>query len=246
MTAGEYFEQVSTLPIVQPQTLTRNRPIVVVAPHPDDESLGVGGLIAMARREEQDVTLVLVTDGTASHPNSLRYQKQELAALRRAELAEAGRLLGLGQDRIHELGLSDAAAPTSGPLFEQSLLAMSDIIAETGAKTIFVPWMGDPHCDHQMAALMGDRMRHLLPHVTLWSYPIWGWHLPATHQIAAPPPVGVRLDISSVQQIKREAIAAHVSQMTDLIADDPEGFRFSEETLAPFHGRYEYFIEVPA
>ena len=44
------------------------RPFVVLSPHPDDESLGMGGLIALARRNHQDVSIVAVTDGAGSHP----------------------------------------------------------------------------------------------------------------------------------------------------------------------------------
>lgn len=34
---------------------------------------------------------------------------------------------------------------------------------------------------------------------------------------------------------------AHRSQMTDLIDDDPTGFRFTEETISPFLDQYEFF-----
>ena len=44
---------------------------------------------------------------------------------------------------------------------------------------------------------------------------------------------------------KHKAIEAHASQMTDLIDDDPEGFQFTPETLAPFLEPVEVVFEMP-
>ena len=82
------------------------------------------------------------------------------------------------------------------------------------------------------------------PGLKLWAYPIWGWHIEASAEIHQPPPMASRIDISLYRDRKLKAVAAHASQMTDLINDDPDGFRFDERSLAPFLGRYEYFIEV--
>jgi LmbE family N-acetylglucosaminyl deacetylase len=216
----------------------------VLSPHPDDESLGAGGLIAAARAAGQDAEVVLITDGAASHPHSQRYPRQRLIALRRAELDAAGTLLGLSPDRVRHLGLPDAAAPTSGPGFEAAVNAIAETCVASRAKSLFVTWDGDPHCDHVATARMADAVRQRLPHLKLWAYPIWGWHLDPALQLDRAPPRGVRLDISPHLRVKHDAIAAHVSQMTDLIDDDPDGFRFTEATLAPFLGAFEYFIEV--
>jgi hypothetical protein len=72
-----------------------------------------------------------------------------------------------------------------------------------------------------------------------------GWHISADQPITAPPPTGLRLPIDDVLPIKRAAITAHASQMTDLIDDDPSGFRFTKAQLAPFLRPFEYYIEVP-
>ena len=169
-----------------------------------------------------------------------------LIATRQAELAEAGRILGLAPERTHHLGLRDTAAPTEGPDFDRAVGVIGDVVEQTGAASMFVTWGGDPHCDHKAAALLANAVRQHHPSLALWAYPIWGWHLPMATDVAATPPQGCRIDIADVRATKRAAIDAHVSQMTDLIADDPEGFRFTEETLAPFLGPFEYFIEMAA
>jgi LmbE family N-acetylglucosaminyl deacetylase len=245
LNAGEFFASLKTSPVIPWQELTRSRPFVVLSPHPDDESLGTGGLVALARRSRQDVSIVLLTDGSGSHPRSASYPRERLIATRQAELEEAGRILGLAPNCTCRLGLPDTAAPMNGPLFERAVTTIVEIARKVGATTLFVTWRGDPHRDHEAAALLAEEVRRRSPFMTLWAYPIWGWHLDVKKAVD-PAPRGYRIDISAVQPIKRAAIEAHVSQMTDLISDDPCGFRFTETTLIPFLGAFEYFIEVPA
>ena len=47
---------------------------LVVAPHPDDESLGCGGAIVLLRKFGNEVTVLTVSDGALSHPNSKKFQ----------------------------------------------------------------------------------------------------------------------------------------------------------------------------
>jgi LmbE family N-acetylglucosaminyl deacetylase len=241
--AGEYFRLVDELPVRDWRELTGEQPFVVLSPHPDDESLGTGGLIALARRHDQQVAVVLVTDGSKSHPNSLTYPRDRLIATRRAELLKAGRILGLAPAALFELGLPDAAAPMEGPDFDRAVDMARDIVASLKARSLFVTWGRDPHCDHEAAAHLAQELGRQDPTLKLWSYPVWGWHLPPGHTIPAPPPAGMRLAIEDVIDQKRAAIEAHQSQMTDMIDDDPDGFRFTANTIAPFLRPFEYYIE---
>ncbi|MCS3893386.1 LmbE family N-acetylglucosaminyl deacetylase [Bradyrhizobium japonicum USDA 38] len=245
MNAEDYFHRVKGLPITGWRELTRGEPFAVLSPHPDDESLGAGGLIAQARHHAQNLSIILLTDGSQSHPNSKTYPRDRLIATRRSELAEAAGILGVPLNRLFELGLHDTAAPSEGPDFEHSVDRVSTILASIDARTLFVTWEHDPHCDHQAAARLAQKLRRRDPALTLWSYPVWGWHLSPSHMVSAPAPKGFRLAIEDVLPQKRAAIAAHTSQMTDLIDDDPDGFRFTNETLEPFLRPFEYYIEVP-
>ncbi len=65
---------------------------VIVAPHPDDEVLGCGGLLQHLLALGRPVQLISVTDGTASHPGSRQWPAERLAAERPRESAEALRL----------------------------------------------------------------------------------------------------------------------------------------------------------
>jgi LmbE family N-acetylglucosaminyl deacetylase len=160
-------------------------------------------------------------------------------------LEAACRRLGLSSSGLYALGFPDTAAPTCGSVFDLAVSTILGIVDQTQASTLFVTWAGDPHCDHRSAALLAAQARRLRPSLKLFAYPIWGWHLDAAEAVSEAPPRGFRIDISGVKDIKRAAIAAHASQMTDMIPDDPDGFQLTEEVLAPFLGDYEYFLEVP-
>jgi len=242
---GQFFQLIDELPLEDWRTLTGGSPFVVFSPHPDDESLGVGGLIALARQHGTDVAIILVTDGSMSHPNSRAYPRERLVAIRRAEFVKAAGILGVAEDRLFELGLPDAAVPLEGLAFEQALAAVGAIVMKVGARNLFVTWEHDPHCDHEAAAQLARALRQKHPTLQLWSYPVWGWHLPPSQEVVAPAPEGFRLDIGEVLAQKRAAIAAHASQMTDLIDDDPQGFRFDENSLTPFLRPLEHFVKVP-
>jgi LmbE family N-acetylglucosaminyl deacetylase len=244
--AEHYLEALRISPLTTVRELTGGAPFVVLSPHPDDETLGTGGLIAEARAMGQDVDVIVVTDGSGSHPRSKEYPRRRLIDLRYSEVYRAGLALGLPSDRVTFLGLPDTAAPKSGPAFDNAVETTLTVIARSKADTLFVTWEKDPHCDHEASAALAKAVRRVSPGLKLWAYPIWGWHLEPSAETDQPPPKAVRLDISEYQGRKHEAIRAHASQMTDLIGDDPDGFRFDQKSLAPFLGPYEYFIEVPA
>jgi LmbE family N-acetylglucosaminyl deacetylase len=243
MKIAQYLEAARKLPIISREELTGKAPFVVLSPHPDDETLGLRGLIAQARSAGQEVHVMVLTDGAGSHPNSIEYPPEKLIDLRKAEVRVAGDILGVDPACVHHLDLPDTKAPSEGPAFDEAVRFMSELLRTFGAKNLFVTWDQDPHCDHKAAAVLAAAVRADNPGVRLWAYPIWGWHLDPDEHLPGEPK-GRRLDIRSQRTLKDRAIAAHASQMSSLIEDDPTGFRFTEETLAPFNGPYEYFLKV--
>ncbi len=246
MIAADLHAAWRALPLIAPTAWTHGAPLVVLSPHPDDETLGTGGLIAAARGAGHAVHVVIVTDGAGSHPRSQSYPASRLVALRKRESATAATLIGLSPAEITHLDLPDTRAPTDGPDFDAAVARILSIVRETRARTLLATWRHDPHCDHEAVAAMARAVREAHPGTALWSYPIWGWHLPDGTVVDEGRPQGFRLDIAPWLPRKRAGIAAHASQMTDLIADDPDGFRFTEATLAPFVQPFETVFEVPA
>ena len=245
MKAGDFLDAMQKMPVSTPAAFTGGSPIVVLSPHPDDESLGLGGLIAAVRADGGEVKIIVLTDGAASHPGSRAMPPAKLAAVRKEEVLEAASILGVPAADLTHLDLPDSAVPSSGPEFDATVALLDTMLEEAGASLLLVTWGHDPHCDHEAADAMARALRVRRADLAVWSYPIWGRHLDPATPIEAPAPDGFRLDITPWLDRKRRAIAAHASQMTDLIGDDPEGFRFTPALLAPFLEPHEVVFAMP-
>jgi len=177
---------------------------VVVAPHPDDEILGVGGLMSLTRT----ATVVAVTDGDASHPDASPEQQEHLRRIRPQESVEAIRLLGLDA-RLIRLGQGD------GHIREQPLTEALVEVLHPG-RICLATWRGDGHPDHEAVGRAAARACEITG-ATLWEYPIWMWHWAGPDDPRVPWHRARRIDLPpSTGQAKSEAIEAFVSQITPL------------------------------
>lgn len=243
MKAGDYLAALKTLPAGRLDDLVGRAPFLVLSPHPDDETLGCGGLLIAAERAGVPGHVMILTDGAASHPRSASFPPPRLTALRRDEARRALAHLGLPEDRLACLDLPDAATPSAGPDFDAAVEAIAARARAVAARTLFVTWGHDPHCDHETAFAMARAAAGRLG-LPLFAYPVWGLHLPPETDLDVSPPRGFRFDIGADRATKRRALDCYASQMTRLIDDDPEAFCFTEAQLAPFLGEVETFIAV--
>jgi LmbE family N-acetylglucosaminyl deacetylase len=243
MNAREYLHAAERLPFADLDSVTETRSILVVAPHPDDESLGCGGLIAKARKRGCEVNVVILSDGTGSHPNSKRFPADALRALREQEAQAAAAALHVPQPALTFLRLRDQFVPREGGDAQAVAARITTIARNSGADAMFVTWAHDPHGDHQAAHAIAQLAAQHLPGCMLYSYPVWGWSLPPDNPVGRSPPRGFRLDIAAELPAKRRAIAAHRSQTTPLIDDDPHGHHLPAEMLKRFDRPFEIFLE---
>lgn len=245
MHADAFLAAAERLPVADLDTLTGGTGLVIVAPHPDDESLGCGGVMAAASARGQAVAVVIVSDGCGSHTHSALYPPDRLRALREAETLEAVAALGVPAEGVTFLRLPDAGVPRSGPEAQAAADRIAEIAERTGAGAVCVTWGHDPHCDHQAAAAIVRLAQHRLGATRCYAYPVWGWTLPEGTEVGEAP-TGFRIDVGAHRAAKAQAIAAHRSQTTDLISDDPTGFRLEPDMIARFTGAYEIFIDMDA
>ncbi len=146
--------------------------LVVVAPHPDDEVLGCGGLMSLLG---VPVEVVAVTDGERSHPGG-SLLPTDLAVLRREETASALTALGVRGD-VRHLGLPDGAAER----LEEPVVEALDC---PPGSWLLGPWSGDGHPDHEAVGRACERAADR-DGARLLSYPVWAWHwaAPSTPQV---------------------------------------------------------------
>ena len=220
--------------------------ILVIAPHPDDETLGCGAAITAALECGRDVTIALMTDGDASHPASARYPAERLAALRRSEFEAAVARLrppgSAGTLRTLPFGLPDtrlAEAVADGFVLDR----LSKFLDEADCASIWSTWRFDPHCDHHAAADIADRLaQHMGQRLhTHYAYAVWGRFGDAASLLRSEHIRRFALDRWQPQKL--EAMACYRSQLTPLITDDPDGFVMPSSLVDHFGTFDEIFIE---
>lgn len=215
-------------------------PVAVLAPHPDDETLGCGMALAAAASawtgRGPAALVVQVTDGAGSHPGSVSYPPERLARHRAAELHAACSLLGGDRIGTVSLGLPDASLRVEhGAQVADRCLAMWNGFVPAA---IWATWDGDPHCDHQATAAAA-RILAEQTGAALWFYAVWG----RFGERAVPSPDRLfRFVNAAAQMRKRRAATAHASQFTNLVDDSPDAFRMPPVLLDHFLDSPEIFI----
>ncbi len=199
---------------------------VVVAPHPDDETLGAGGMIAAQCEVGVPVYIIAVSDGEAAYQNF-----PDLAAVRRSEQSAAASKLGVKSGNIIRLAL-----PDSGISLHENLL--SDMIAaHVNSHTVLVaPWPSDPHPDHE-ACGRAARIAARISGAQIVYYFFWAWHRNSPESLR-----GIllgRFELSASLRARRDAaLACHGSQI-ERQRGEPI---LSQADLAPARRSFETFI----
>ena len=206
------------------------RSALVLAPHADDETLGCGGIIALKRKAGTKVTVVVATDGAASHRNETwsATTLDALIALREAETQAACKTLGVLADDVRFLKQPD------GDLAGHVAVLTAEIrtlVHTLQPDDIFVCAERDGHPDHTaLAQATHLALQSYSQDIRILEYPVWcfdfrSWRprgLTNTRGFIA----GVRdmrdtirawsmisVQINGVQHLKAAALAAHQSQL---------------------------------
>ncbi|MCU1435566.1 MAG: SAM-dependent methyltransferase [Pseudarthrobacter sp.] len=239
--AASGLAALAELPLA-PQELGAMR-FVVLAAHPDDETLGAGGLLAMLHSLGADVEVLLCTAGEGSHPDSATMTPGQLAAVRLDEFAAAMDVLGLA-GRWRYLGLPDSGLADRKPDLTARLLeAIQQYPGNPQELAIVAPYRADGHADHDALGAAAADVAREGGHALL-EYPIWYW-LWASPQ----DPVWqswARLPLSLEQQAaKTAAMAAHTSQVRPLSGLAGDETLLSPGFLEHFQRSFETFAWTP-
>ncbi|MNG87246.1 1D-myo-inositol 2-acetamido-2-deoxy-alpha-D-glucopyranoside deacetylase [compost metagenome] len=196
---------------ITPQQLCPpGRRLVLIAPHPDDEILMAGGLLAGFRGREADLLLISATDGEGSHPDSTHWTEHRLRRQRPLESRHALQQLDLDLNSLdwRRLNLKDGALPRDQAFLVNhlsQLLKPDDLLMTT--------WRGDGHCDHQALGHAAAQAA-LARQVQLVEVPVWAWHWAQPDDPRLPWPRAHRVQLDETRLArKRAALAAHVSQL---------------------------------
>lgn len=183
------------------------RPVLVLAAHPDDEVLGVGGLVQVLAGAGCDLRFLWATEGEASHPGSTSDVVPALPALRRAESSAAVTALGAGDaPRLH-LGLPDGGlAGREG--------ALADRIGALAApgEVLLAPWSSDGHPDHEAVGRAARSVGGTVLEYPVWT---WSWAVPGDVRVPWDRARLVRLD-AAARAAKAAATACFTTQVAPI------------------------------
>jgi LmbE family N-acetylglucosaminyl deacetylase len=206
---------------------------IVFSPHQDDETLGCGGTIARKRHAGATVTVVFMTDGSASHRRLM--SANALRSLRRGEALAACDVLGVAERDVHFLDFAD------GRLDEEhadAVRRVAQLLRDRPCEQVFVPYRADTTADHQAAhAIVLSALRQLRNRATIYEYPVWfwahwpwipkpatsrqgaldHWHVSARSWLLSMRELRSFVLIEDVLEQKRLALAQHRSQTTRLV-----------------------------
>ena len=186
------------------------RRLVLIAPHPDDEILMAGGLLAGFHGREEDLVLISATDGEGSHPGSRHWTEHRLRRQRPLESRHALQQLDLDLNRLdwRRLHLKDGALPRDEAFLVNhlsQLLKPDDLLMAT--------WRNDGHCDHEAVGRAAAQSA-LARKVQLVEGPVWAWHWAQPDDPRLPWPRAHRVQLDEARLArKRKALAAHASQL---------------------------------
>lgn len=181
--------------------------LLVIAPHPDDEVLGCGGLIRKLSRGGHRVHVAIVTKGWEP-----LFPKEQVEQVRE-EARAANQRLGVGELEFMDLPVTQLAQ-----LPEHELnAALTDLLDRTQPDWVMLPFRGDVHEDHRQlfdAAMVALRplpervsIRKILCYETLSET---HWNAPGIDAAFQP---NVFVDISRDLPAKLDAMRCYQSQL---------------------------------
>lgn len=203
---------------------------LVVAPHPDDEVLGAGGLLALAGGD-----VVAVTDGEASHPGSTVFGALELAAARRGETRAALTALGRPGTRVHHLGHPDGSV-------DEALLTEQLGALLTAGRWCVTTWRADGHPDHE-ATGRAAAAACVATGARLVEYPVWTWHWARPEDPRVPWSRARRLPLDApTRAAKSAAVDCFTTQVRPIGPDTADAPVLPAHVLARFARPFEVFF----
>jgi LmbE family N-acetylglucosaminyl deacetylase len=173
-----------------------NAPVLILAPHPDDEVIGPGGTILRHLFAGAPVTSVILTDGRWGGFNP----DGKLVDLRKDESRNAAQIMGMPAPIFFDA--PDGELGQTPGIVEK----LSQLIAQTKPKYIYLPALTDGHPDHWSTnCLLHDSLpgiaENLAQNLIIRGYEVW-----------TPVLANCCVDITTTADQKRQAIDAFPSQ----------------------------------
>lgn len=189
---------------------------LVIAPHPDDEVLACGGLIAQKVAARERVDVLFMTRGEKSYECIDHAQSRHIGEVRTELAYRALDLLGVDGRHVHWQGFMDTEIPErTSSSFLGAALRLAQRLVEIRPDILFIPHQLDVHQDHMRTNKLVEVAFKLEPgirSIDLYCYPTWMLHNQHPRHVARR--IKGRpfwIDISSELSLKQKAIDLYFS-----------------------------------
>lgn len=146
--------------------------LLIIAPHPDDEVIGCAGLIQRSLNKGNDVYVIILTGGEASHNGCCGITSQELITARRGLAININRKLGIPTKNLFFLDYPDGKISYN----HQETDKLSRLIKNIHPHAIFIPHKGEGWNDHIQAGNIIRRITTEMTDIRLYEYCVWFWY----------------------------------------------------------------------
>ncbi len=217
----------------------RFQSILIMAPHPDDEVLGLGGFVLQVLQAGGKVDLVFLTDGEKSGSSQ---DREEIKRVRIAQSERVASEWGLPLASIHRLHLRDSMVPHRGqPGFDEAVVELVQLLDDLGPEAVFATDALDYHQDHVACSEMATEALGLsAKKPELWFYWVWAWYrLVCPMQLHKIPLSKLcKIDISGQMAKKKELLDIYLKPLSP--KGTPWGGCLPEAMLYPFTKPFEF------
>lgn len=144
---------------------------LIIAPHPDDEIIGCGGLIARLVELGHTPTVIILSGGGKSHEGCCTIDEKDLISERRRLTLQAADIVGLPHEHIYFLDFRDGSISEDDKANMEKLQKTVDKI---NPQMILVPHTGEGWSDHLATRRIGLTLAGRGTEV--WEYCVWMWY----------------------------------------------------------------------
>jgi len=191
--------------------------ILVIAPHPDDELIGLGGTLRLHILNKDIVKVIYITDGSTGFPKSYRpthREKQEMADKRELEAREGMEVIGVSDLTFLEY------KDDKFSINDNILKYMIQLLNNMQPDIIYIPYFFDTNRDHQQTLnIMMKTLEQSKLSTKIAMYEVW-----------EPLTANFIVGIDKVASTKEEALKVHKSQLNSI------NYLYSAMGMSAFRG----------
>lgn len=145
--------------------------VLILAPHPDDEVMGCGGLIQRLCEQGNPPHVVILTGGGQSHAACCHLPESVIKKERRSMASQILQKIGLPASHLHLLDFPDGSISAQ----HKEMQTLQNLVAEIRPDAVFIPHHGEGWPDHLVCRELVEKMPALGATV-IYEYCVWFWY----------------------------------------------------------------------